>query len=242
MSTNDINSVLMEIKTLSSKTDVQFASLSARFDDWEKKLNDLSSSLETIQKDIDKNKYDVASINWKINALEQMDLDYYFELSGFSIFQNNNQVNEIVRSLINKLAIPIDISDFRSIYHLNYRSGQGAKIVCRVFNLKTKYLLQTSLKLLRASDKPLTVGQLGTIPTTLYVDGKPPKWASNKIGIWDRLTKQTKTILEIAKETEGVEYAYVKEGKVLIKTININKHLVISDPEDIKKAINSMST
>jgi len=246
---DSLRSILMNIVTKIEKLTETVSSVeksisfcSDQIDDFSVKLESaisktsiMESKIDTLELNNNKLNKEVITLKEKFNSLEQAMLIYNLEISNFPKTQNEN-TNEIAKSVSNCLNCSLDNNDIIDSFRLKSNDNKVGNIIVRLNSNSTKNEIMKNIKLRWKNSYPLTAKQVYS------------NFNDMPIFINDQLTQYNKKLLWLAKEVSkkyGFKYSWANSGGVYIRKHEGGQVYKISNFEilqqlDVNKSITAL--
>jgi len=150
------------------------------------KMSIMEAKIETMELNNNKLNKELITLKKKLNSLEQATLIYNLEISNFPKTQNEN-INEIVKSVSNCLNCSLDNNDIIDSFRLKSNDNKVGNIIVRLNSNSTKNEIMKNIKLRWKNKNPLTAKQVYS------------NFNDAPIFINDQLTQYNKKLLWLAK-------------------------------------------
>lgn len=212
-----LNNVIIKIEELSKtvksvEKSIGFCSdqideFSVKLESAMKKISIMETKIENFEINNNKLSKEVKMLKSKINNQEQAMLSSNFEISNFPKTQNEN-INEIVKSVANILNCKIENNDIIESFRLKNKSNKEGIIIVRLNSKSIKDSIMNNIKLRVKNKSPLTAKEIYS------------KFNDTQIFINDQLTQYNKKLLWLSKELckrYKFKYTWANNGGVFIR-------------------------
>ncbi|KAL4154500.1 hypothetical protein QTP88_000362 [Uroleucon formosanum] len=122
------------------------------------KMSIMEAKMEILESNNNKINKEVITLKEKLNSLEQATLIYNLEISNFSKTQNEN-INEVVKSVSNCLNCSLDNNDIIDSFRLKSNDNKVGNIIVRLNSNSTKNKIMKNIKLRWKNRNLLTAKQ-----------------------------------------------------------------------------------
>lgn len=210
------------------------------FDSLVKTSNDHAKELKIQEQKVIENSLDISnvynkidSINYKLNAISQQNLNKNLIINGVPKVQNED-IKKVISSLFTNIGMNLDVDDIEEIWRVHDRNMSPPVIV----KLKNKWIKQRILKQRKQSNKDKQ-----TKGKSMYAKDFGFN-SENQIYINEELTQETRILFNAAKkqlkETANYKYIWVTEGKILAKQDENTKVQNIRSNGDVLEIIKTI--